>query len=541
MLGLKRRPHIEEVVFADDFLRTRENGLPLAPQVNRKFLRAFFGPAASRLGWRVKEVCSCSQGGNIPVHKVMEALDLPQSPDGWAAACTTDLNQASEHLSSLALTPATLVIGWGLPPSIMQYVDSRGAAFIDVEIHSIRFTRDLHLAMRTNDPGIQRELERLRIDDEMFWSAAAGLRAHFARRGQSSIVRPDRSVGLFVGQMTIDLAVVRGGCLTHPVDFAKQISDWAKEVDLLAVRRHPAQTDTSHLHALLEQVPNAVLVGGNTYGLLCADNLAFVGAISSGVLDEASYFGCNDIRRLLTDDRNRAGLLPATCSPWIPVRLEVASVRSLRAFARARQRAWHWPLPRLSSNGPPSFPEDMLNQIFGYRWGLDPTVNGLPELPTLAPGQSLSMALHAPGAACTVFGYGWYWPENWGVWSAEAHASLVIPLSFPDTVPPSGDFEFSLHGDVFAPGSVTPPTVHILVNGHECRLSLGQGGSMEWAVRLDAEAVKHQLLIIAFDVQGALRPCDVGGNPSDDRTVGIGLRYVALRESGGLAPEPPTQ
>ncbi len=528
MLELRRRPHIEEVVFADDFFRSRENGLPLASPVNRKFLRAFFGTAASRLGWRVREVCSCSQGGSVPVRKVMEALDLPQSPDGWAAACITDLNQATEFLSSLALTPATLVIGWGLPPSIMQYVDRHGAAFIDVEIHSVRFTRDLHLAMRTNDVGIQRVLERLRIDEEMFWSAAASLRAHFARRGQSSILRPDRSVGVFVGQMTIDLAVVRGGCIAQPVDFSKQISDWAREVDLLAVRPHPAQTDTNHLHALLEQVPNAVLVGGNTYSLLCADNLAFIGSISSGVLNEAGYLGCNDIRRLITDDRNRVGLLPATCSSWIPVRPEVASVRSLRAFSRARQRAWHWPLPRRSADPLPSFPGDVLNQIFGYRWGLDPTANGLPELPTLAPGQSLSMALDAPGAACTIFGYGWYWPENWGVWSAEARASLAIPLSLPDTVSPSCDFELTLHGYVFAPGSVTPPTIRIVVNGRECQLSVGQRERMKWVVRLDAEAVKHRLLAISFDVQGALRPCDVGGNSNDDRTIGIGLKYVTL-------------
>ncbi|RXV68669.1 hypothetical protein D1006_26380 [Burkholderia stabilis] len=541
MLGLKRRQQIEEVVFADDFFRTRENGLPPASRGNRKFLRAFFGTAAARLGWRIREISPGSQGGSIPVRKVMETLGLPQSPEGWAAACTADLSQAAEHLHTLALTPATLVIGWGLPPSIMKYADSHGAAFIDVEIHSIRFTRDLHLAMRTNDPGIQRELERLRIDDEMFWSAAAGLRAHFARRGESSIVRPDQSVGLFVGQMTVDLAVVRGGRLTLPVDFVSQVSEWAKQVDLLAVRPHPAQADVSHLHALLENVPNAVLVSGNTYSLLCAENLAFVSAISSGVLNEASYLGCNDVRRLLTDDRNTIGLLPATCSPWIPVRLEVASVRSLEAFARARHRSWHWLLPRRSASPPQAFPEDMLNQIFGYRWGLDPTASGLPELPTLAPGQSLSVALDTPGAAWTFFGYGWHWPENWGVWSAGAHAWLVVPLSLPDPVPPGGDLEFTVHGHVYAPGTATPPTVRIVVNGHACRFTHGQDGSIEWVVRLDAEAVRNRLLIVAFDIQGALRPSDVGENPNDNRTLGIRLTHVALREGGERAPEPSVQ
>src|SRR6201996_4301092 len=98
MLGLKQRPPIEEVVFADDFFRGHENGLPPASQSNRKFLRAFFGTAASRLGWRVSEVCPQSQGGSIPVRKVMETLGLPQSPEGWAAVCTADLSQSAEEL-----------------------------------------------------------------------------------------------------------------------------------------------------------------------------------------------------------------------------------------------------------------------------------------------------------------------------------------------------------------------------------------------------------------------------------------------------------
>ncbi|VWD61912.1 hypothetical protein BLA50215_07498 [Burkholderia lata] len=532
MLGLKRRPHIEEVVFADDFFRTSENGLSPASRSNRKFLRAFFGTAASRLGWGVREVCPQSQGGSITVPKLMEALGLPQSPQGWAAACTADLSRSAEHLRALALdlTPATLVIGWGLPPSVMHFVDSHGAAFIDVEIHSIRFTRDLHLAMRTNDAGIQSELERLRIDEEVFWSAAAGLRAQFARRGQSSIVRPDLSVGLFLGQMDVDLALVCGGRLARPVDFITQITEWAQQVDLLAIRPHPAQNDSRHLHALLESAPNVVLVGCNTYSLLCADNLAFVGAVSSGTLKEAGYLGCNDIRQLLTDDRNNASLLPATCSPWIPVRLEVASPRSLLAFSRARKSAWHWPVPRLSTNRPSAFPEDMLNHIFAYRWGLDLSAGGLPEVPTLVLGQSLSLASDTPGAACAAFGRGWHAPEHWGVWSAEARACFVVSLDCPADVAPGRGFEVSLHGHAYAPGAVTPPIIRVVVNGRECQVHSGPDGGFEWVVQLDADAIEYPLLVISIDVQGALRPCDVGGNPNDVRTFGIGLRYVTFRE-----------
>jgi hypothetical protein len=526
MLEPMQRTYIEEVVFVDDFFRVSENELP-APLENRKFLRAFFGVAAARLGWRVREACAQSQGGTIPVAQIMDALDLPCSPQGWAAACAADLRQAAAHLATLDLAPTTLVIGWGLPPSIMQYVDRQGAAFIDVEIHSIRFTRDLHLAVRTNDPGIHRELERLSIDEEVFWSAAAGLRGLFARRGQSFVVNPECRVGVFVGQTEVDLALVEGGQLKRPVDFAPQIAEWAKQVDLLAICPHPAQAKSEQLNALLERIPNAAVVTSNTYSLLCADNLAFVCGASSGVLKEARYLGCSDIRQLISDDRNAPDYLPATCSPWIPVRLDVATVDSLQAFALARQGSAQPPAAQLSARREPAFPDEMLNDIFIYRWGFDRAANGLPLLPELTLEQPLSLAAGAPGAAHASFGRGWHSPEGWGVWSAGGRSWLVVaPGAF--EAGSGEDFELSLHGYSYAPASFAPPDVSIRVNGRTCELRFDADGAQRWAVDLSAEAIRNRLLVIAMEVRGAMRPRDVGEN-DDTRLLGLALQSVTLR------------
>jgi len=535
MLGFRQRKHIKEVVFVDDFFRVPENGLPAFSE-NRKFLRAFFGAAALRANWRVREVCAQSQGGAIPVPEIMESLGLPQNLEGWARACTADLAPAAGHLGPLALSPASLVIGWGLPPSIMQYVDNQGAAFMDVEIHSIRFTRNLHLAVRTNDPAIRGELEQLRIDEESFWSAAAGLRGYFARRGQPFIVRPDLRVGLFVGQTAVDLALVGDGRLMRPVDFVPQITQWAQQVDLLVIRPHPDWVHATSLDVLLDNVPNAVLAGCNTYNLLCADNLAFVGGISSSVFREAPYLGCNDVRQLLVDDRNTASHLPATCSPWIPVRLDVASLRTLQAFAQARQNGKGCNLSRdfSSSDRRSTFPDEMLNDIFAYRWGFDLAASGLPELPELAPGQSVSLAAGAPGAVYVLFGYGWHSPENWGVWSTGGRASLIIPLAAACCCA-GKQLELSLRGRLYVPVPVTHPTVRILVNGHECQTRAGQDGGVEWVIHFDADAVKHRMLVISVDVQGALRPCDASGS-DDVRVLGYGLECITLRGSGESGP-----
>ncbi len=531
MLGLKNKPCIDELVFMDDFLRGSENGMKYSGH-NRRFLRRFFGTAASRLGWKTRELGSQSQDGCIPVADIMKAYDLPLSPAGWAAACVADFNKAAEHFAFLDLPSSALVIGWGLTPATMHYLNSRGISFIDVEIGSIRFARDLHLVMRTNDQGIRREIEKMRIHEDHFWSAAAGMRSYFGRRGQPSIVSPDISVGLFVGQMSIDLAMVRNGRLAKPADFVDEVRQWSKEVDLLAIRSHPAQPDPDHLYVLLEAIPNAVLLNSNTYSLLCADNLAFVGAISSGTLKEAAYLGCNDIRRLMQDDRNNPQCLPDGCSPWVAVELDVASTTALMNFSRARSRFWHWPLPRPGRSRKSPFAEDMLNHIFGYRWGMEPTASGLPELPVLSPGSRMDFTVGAPGSACAIFGRGWLWPESWGVWSAEPHASLVIPIKLPDETCSVSEFAFTLVGHAYVPEKAIPPKIIIFANGIECDCISENNGEMHWTARFSSESVRSRMLVISIHVQGALRQCDLGGEANDFRAFGLGLRYVMLDEIG---------
>ncbi len=525
MLEPTQRPPINEVVFADDFFRVQENGM-VASWQNRRFLRGLFGSTAARLGWRVREAMPRSLDGEIPVADIMTALHLPASPQGWAGVCIADLEPAAEYLNSLALTPATLVIGWSMPPSILRFIDARGAAFIDAELHSVRFARDLYLSLRTNDRGIQRELERLRIDDEIFWAAAASLRAHYLRRGVASVVRPDLRIGVFAGQMDIDLALVRDGQLVRPVDHLDTIAKWAREVDVLALCPHPAQRGTDQLHPLFDSIPNAILVSGNTYSLLCADNLAFVGALSSGMLNEARYLG-HDIRRLMLDDRNTAARLPASCSPWIPVRLEVAALQTMAAFSKARRGKLD-----ASADLPAAlFPPDLIATSFNYRWGLNPTAEGLPTFPTLHLGQTLDFGTDNPGAVSVKFGGGWQAPEAWGAWSIATRASVVVRLDPAEIQAHASDgLTLSLHGHMYSPEGITPPTARIRVNGRPCELDTDSDGGPMWRIRLDAEALAGNLLDIAIEVIGAPRQGDIGGHPHDDRRIGLGLRYLALRE-----------
>lgn len=510
-----RSAEIKEVVFADDFFRGTENGLFPTSRQNRKLLRILFGTPAIRLGLSVRELSPLSEGGNINVVELMNNLGLYASPDGWAASCISDLS--SIDLSVLDISQHTLLIGWGLPPSILRYANERGAKFIDVEIHTVRFCRNLHLAMRTNDPVIQRELEDLIINDEVFWSAAATLKSYFARRGQSAILRPDLKVGLFFAQMDIDLAVVGNGRIHRASDFSDQIFNWSKEVDILAIQPHPAQIDTHSIRILTEKIRNSALINCNTYALLCSENLSFVAALSSGVLTESQYFSCVDVRRLLTDDRNNKDHLPANCSPWIPVKLEVAAIDTLRAFTKTTTSVRIPFLQQSSRSNDRLYSEDTLNTILGYRWGLDYTSEGIPDLPALTPEQPLNLGAGQHGSTVAEFGHGWEKPEDWGPWSVGTRAWLVFSLGKIDETLGGKSFELSFLGHLNTSAEGQNPTVRIEVNGRECQIFHKQDRSTEWFIRLDDDTVKCELIVVTFYVEGTTNR-------------GVRLRYINLRE-----------
>lgn len=517
------RNSIDEILFLDDFLRSAENGLMSGPH-NRKFLKGLFGTAASRLGWTIRDESSQSLGGRIPVRKVMGRLGLSLDLHGWASATNGDLGGGGLD-SLLGIQPTTLVIGWGMPPSLLRYIDARGAAFIDIELHWVRFCANLHLTARTNTCRIQQFFESVRIDEEHFWAGAAGLRAHFARTGIPSFLSSDTRIGVFAGQMAVDLALVCDGRVILPEEHVDRIRDWAREVDVLAICPHPAEPDQERLRALADVIPNAVITGVNSYRLLCAENVAFVASLSSGILEEARYLGCRDIRRLIREDRNNAEKLPDRCSPWVPVPLEIASIHALRAFAGTAD-AKHCGEATQSR----LFPPNLIETSFGYRWGLNLEAPSLPEIVAVKPDETILVGAGSPGNAAVSCIHGWHASEGWGVWTSWSRTHVLIRL---DLDGGTSELELFLSGRAFAPDGFPPPEIHLSINGRPLELYSSVEYEMVWRGQLDRETMDAPVLIVAIKVPNPWGSRDMGGDPNDRRQFGLGLREISLRPLAG--------
>jgi hypothetical protein len=413
-----RRFH--HVVFADDFFRSPANGLQYHV-ANRRFLRGFFDSALGRLGLPVSEVAPMSEGGRIDVARLMDRLELPCTPAGWARACIADLSPLAGRDGMPAFGPGCLVIGWGLTPAQQQCIDRCGASYLDIEIDPRRFTEHLHFCARTNDPAIEAALLARRVDEELFWNHASALKGRFARHGTGSLFDPRLRVGLFFGQSLVDLSLINGGRTMHPASVIAPLRDLARGVDLLVVKPHPYEPALHDLAPIARAIPNVAWTRENTYALLSAGNVHFAASLSSSVLTEARYFR-KPAHALIRADRNAGELLPSTCSGWIPVGAELGSKDFMAAVCGMEDGSAVADAARSFA----AWPATAIDRAFLTRWGLDDRTAGLPEVAELQLGRPY---LFHPGSPATGWlSHGWSGFDGEGARSEGELACLVVPL-----------------------------------------------------------------------------------------------------------------
>ena len=404
------------VVFADDFFRSPVNGLQYHV-ANRRFLRAFFDAALGRLDLPMGEIAPLSEGGRIDVARLMDRLELPCTPAGWARACTADLVPLAGREGLPAFEPGCLVIGWGLTPALQHCIDRGGASYLDIEIDPRRFTEHLHFCARTNDPVIEAALLARRVDEELFWNHASALKGRFARHGAQALFDPRLRVGLFFGQSLVDLSLVSGGRTMHPASVIAPLRELAGSVDLLVVKPHPYESALHDLAPIARAIPNVAWTRENTYALLSATNVHFAASLSSSVLTEARYFR-KPAHALIRADRNAPAQLPRGCSGWIPMGAALGSVGCMAAVCGTGD------VP--SAPGPSAWPAAGLDKAFLTRWGLDDQSHGLAEAAELQTGRPY--LFHPGSPAMGWLSHGWAGFDGEGARSEGELACLVIPL-----------------------------------------------------------------------------------------------------------------
>jgi hypothetical protein len=303
---------MRSVVITTDVFRGSEFCTPGVSE-NVYWLRGLLHHVFSTAGLAQTIFTNEHDGGGFAAAHYRRSHALPKSACSWARLVNARISSEDESYFAELLN-AELVIGWGLTPALMELVDRHRISFVDVEVDPIRFGDDLFLRARTNNARLREYFSSRHVDEAVFATSVAELRAFVARR-EAATVKAGRSIGLFAGQCSIDLSVVESGRIVGVAERLQEIREIAQSVDTLFIKPHPFEDYADHLAILLDAIPNARMTRSNVYRVLSDVNLKHVISLSSSVLDEAAVFAV-ETTRLMEPDREGSDLIPQSISQW---------------------------------------------------------------------------------------------------------------------------------------------------------------------------------------------------------------------------------
>lgn len=215
----------------------------------------------------------------------------------WASSHHEIPSLAKAYLYS-HIHPKTQVIGYEMPPWLINTLNEGNIQWIDIRISPIRFCRDLYLVMRDSTHHLADSLVSWQVSEEEILLEAGFMRAsvlHNQPNKRHSYANLNGGV-LFIGQTSKDASLIsdQGTILS--------ISDYKEEICRIVGNRnifykpHPydriwAIKEKATLESILKREVTTTKV--NIYELL-AGNIDFdMVSISSGTLQEADFFGRN--------------------------------------------------------------------------------------------------------------------------------------------------------------------------------------------------------------------------------------------------------
>lgn len=504
-----------QVGITSDIFRCGALGLATVSE-NTHWIAGIVRPALAPAFSGRRIILSRSDGGQVDVKALAQELGLPTSPETWARlSLGAGMDEAIARILAPVFDDVSHVIGFGLPPGMMRFLDRAGIAFLDLEIAQLRLSPQLRFRARTNDPGLQETLQALQHPlGEHVTHVQTALSGRAANDASQGVKR-----GVFLGQKQLDLALVEQGRLRcpHDPDLLEQLKRLTGDLDELHILPHPeSRNRVGHLLPLIEALPNAVIGGSNSYAMLAHPDTVRAIGLSSSSLREAALLGV-EAKALILPDRDNPACLPATLTDWVEVDDALFSPEVLAGFAAGEG------LPSPARQG-----AGLIEARMGVSQRTLAKAAPIRQLPQLQPGRSFALGTQA-GAALECLQFGWSQPEPWGIWSEGQTAALAFRCT---TEAPC---RLILEGRLFH-HRVTDYTVRpdvearVCANGQACPVTL-QITEQNWQAVVDLpDGLTDAPIFVHFLITGACAPSLLALAP-DGRKLGIGLHGIEIAQA----------
>lgn len=291
------------------------------------------------------------------------------------------------------IPPDTLVLAFEMPPWLQAACDMRGVRFLDLRASPLRFGRDLYVALATSDKALTERIDASAVcADELKLEAAllaANVQMHLQRLHEhdADFAEGDASLDdalIFVGQAPFDASILcpRKGRPLRVTDFAKELRTLAGGRHKLLHKPHPFAIDFGNEEraALGETLGREVeTVHFNAYQILSSKRRVALTGISSGLLQEARWFG------------KEAHVL---FEPFVPLACDAAGHSTSKPYHQIRFQDliapafWHGlltperPAPRLAAL--PLLPHHHARETLDHWWDYEKVLTWRRSLPHAA-------------------------------------------------------------------------------------------------------------------------------------------------------------
>lgn len=508
-----------QLAITHDFFRCAAVGLPSVAS-NARWLFSLLRPLCSQLFTTTSVVAALEDGGKVDVSAALRALELSAEPSSWARLTSDrEFDEAIYSFLEPHFEGVTHVVGFGMTPTMMRFLDRIGVKFIDFECAQIRFVQKINFRVRSNCPDFSKIIENLIYPDslhlaEILPSISArsyGTKFELARRG------------VFLGQSHIDLALVERGRLRRPYDddLLETLRVVAENLDDIQILPHPAaQTRLGNLLPLAKNLPTCHFSNRNTYAALADPETVCAVSLSSGALREATLFGVDSSIALIAPDRDNRDCLPETLSDWVEVYDTILSVEAMAAFSGKKSVS----MPPLKSHG-------IVEAALGKNSNSFITAPACEAIPMLTPAEVYDTAVGSHGSS--ILQFGWSTSEDWGTWSVANAASLAFKPSVDEQCKIRLKGRRYVHNyDKFT--VMADATAVLTVGNKRIKLEMESEGEA-WFAETGILTLDHRTpVFIQFFISGACSPRLLGVS-EDSRNCAIGLESITLHPCSGVA------
>ena len=285
-------PQYKRVCFLSDIFRVDDRVVDKAvsPCIqNTKWLYTLLGPILKVVTERTPEILL-----EFPHPDPLSRMNFYRrtgrefNSSVWASFYDNLNDKAIEEDFSSRFEDA-LVISYELPPYLIRALTSARIPYIDFSIHPVRFLPDYVFGVRSNIRSISERLISTQIPHEIIYDFARISAARTANVFRSQEPLPGSFI--FFGQLTIDASLVSNGRLATFEDVKEALSELSINHSRVYYRAHPHCENPERIKEELKKFPRVRWVEWNSYDVISLQTTTGIGALSSGILHEASYFG----------------------------------------------------------------------------------------------------------------------------------------------------------------------------------------------------------------------------------------------------------